>query len=246
MIQLEAPVKPSATLFDSAGRPTLVTGGSNATTAGFSMVDGEEPPISFWTGASLKHLGVNPYGGNMWRVVWSETRYFMFSQHNDGRYMWLPMYQGKKCFMLERWLSAWQFSKCSPETWNLKNKDQGPYPERGVYFGPCWEFEGVPTLGAIESIISLIVQGDQYSEAQKAAAIVQAQERDDALRLNTAKEVILDALPLSATSGKLTNRFYNDAENIPQRLSAQDLAKRTGLPIGKNKVFTSGAERIEP
>lgn len=246
MIQLESPAKPSAYVFDAGGRPITVDGGINATTAGFSLVDGEEPPISFWTGASLKHLGVNPFGGNMWRVVWSETRYFMFSPQNDGKYVWLPMYQGKKCFMLERWLTAWQFSKCSPEAWDLKNKDQGPYPARGVYFGPCWEFEGVPTLGAIESIVNLIVKGDEYSEAEKAAAIVQAQERDDALRLHAAKEVILDALPLSVTSGKLTNRFYEDAADIPQRYSAQDLAKMTGLPIGKNKVFTSGAERIEP
>ncbi len=100
-------------------------------------------------------------------------------------------------------------------------------------------------MGAIESIVALIVQGDQYSDAEKAAAIVQAQERDDALRLNEAKEVILDSLPLSTTSGKLTNRFYEDAENIPQRYSAQDLSKLTGLPVGDGKAFTSGAKRIE-
>lgn len=208
-------------------------------------IEGEDKKPVLWPGGSLAHLGQNPYGENIWRVVWSESRTFMCKGDADSRFNWYPLYRGKKCYILERWLSAWQFCKMGPEMWALKEEQyQGPYPSRGVYYGPCWEFEGYPTLGAIESIVNLIQAGDQYSDEERRQAVLQAQEKEDVLAKAKATEIILDSLPLSVTTGKLSQRFYSDAENIPERLSAQDISKLKGLPVGQGKVFTSGAKRI--
>ena len=196
----------------------------------------ERKPV-LWVGGSLAKFGANPYGENLWRVVWPSSREFLFKPEGETQFRWLPLYAGLKCYILERWLTPWQFAKCGPEVWNLQHSRLGPYPSRGVYFGPCWKFQsGYPALGAVETIINLIRKGEQYSDFERAQAIIQAQQREDVLAQTAAKEVILDSLPLSITSGKLSNRFYADAENVPERYSAQQV----GLPVGSRKAFTAG------
>lgn len=210
-------------------------------------LESPEKTPALWPGGSLASFGQNPFGGNMWRVVWSESRTYAFeAEYHDGfkGFRQIPMYINKKCYILERWLSGYQFAKLREERWNLLHKEQGEYPSRGVYYGPFWEFDGYPTLGAVEAIIGIMTRCDEVTEAEKNAMMIKARETEKILEIQKAKEIILDSLPLSVTSGKLTNRFYQDAEDIPQRLSAQDLQKLTGLPVGKGKVFTSGAERI--
>lgn len=210
-------------------------------------LESPEKTPALWPGGSLASFGLNPFGGNMWRVVWSESRTYMFkAEYGDGfnGFRQIPMYMNKKCYMLERWLSAFQYSKCTEERWNLMHEDQGPYPTRGVYFGPCWEFDGYPTLGAVEAIVGILTRCDEIPEYEKNLMMIKARETEKILEAQRAKEIILDSLPLDVTRGKLTDRFYRDAEDIPQRYSAQDLHKLTGLPIGEGKTFTSGAQRI--
>ena len=217
-------------------------------------IDGDEKKPLLWVGGSLKHRGQNLYIENLWRVVHSSSRNYIYGgRFADGftGYRWIPLYQELDCYLLERWLSAMQYAKCTEEGWNILHRDPmtglnqlGAYPSRGVYFGPCWTFEGYyPTLGAVEKAIDLVIMSDHYSVAEKKAAIVATQEKEEVEMFNQKRDMILDALPLSVTSGKLTNRFYNDAENIPQRYSAQDIQKIKGMPLGANKCFTGGARR---
>jgi|SRR5579863_2788858 len=202
------------------------------------FLDREERKPVLWVGGSLAHLGKNSAGTqNLWRVVWSDSREFMFKAPGAHKFIWIPAYKGLNCYVLEKWLTPYEFDKTTREGWEIKNRmmgDLGPYPEQGTYYGPFWQFDGSPTLGAVEKIVSLIVEGWKYSDAERTAAVVAAHEKDDAVQLGRAKEIILDALPLSVTSGKLTNRFYKDAKKIPERYSAQDV----GLPMGRNKAFT--------
>lgn len=210
-------------------------------------VESEEKTPVLWPGGSLVSFGKNPFGGNLWRVVWSESRTYMFrAEYADGfqGFRQIPLYTGKKCYILERWMSAYQYSKCTEESWNLHHSDQGPYPSKGVYYGPCWEFEGYPTLGAVEAIIGILTRCDEIPEWEKNLMMIKARETEKVMEINRAKEIILDSLPLTVTSGKLTNRFYEDAADLPQRFSAEDIQKMKGLPVGENKAFTSGAKRI--
>lgn len=210
------------------------------------FLDREERKPVLWVGGSLAHLGKNPHGKNvydrnLWRVVWSESREFMFKAIGATKFIWIPMYKNLNCYVLEKWLTPYEFDKTTPEGWEIKNRtmgDLGPYPAQGTYYGPFWEFQDCPTLGAIEKIVGLIVEGYKYSDAQRTEAVIAAAEKEEAIKLNRAKEIILDALPLSVTSGKLSNRFYDDASKRPERYSAQEV----GLPTGENKAFTFGRD----
>lgn len=248
MIFAETNKKPAAApaIVDANGR-TLLGSAPNNESASFALVEGP-PPVTLWPGASLKHLGTTEdEKNNIWRVVWSDTVYYMFRARHDEKYRWLPAYKGTHAYVLERWLTPWQYSKTSREKWEIDNLtmgDLGPYPEKGTYFGPCWIFDGYPTLGAIESIVQLIVQGDQFSEWEKALAIVQAQEKEDALALNSAKEIIMESLPTNVTKGTFLPSAMKRAEDIPEKYSYQDIQKMKGLPMGDNKFFTTGAKRV--
>jgi hypothetical protein len=207
----------------------------------------EKPPVSLWVGASLAHLGKNPYGENLWRVVWSESVYRLFKAADWTTFKWIPSYHGMKCYVLEKWISAWEHSKCGPETWAAMGHaaELGPYPDRGLYFGPKWEFhDGVPTLGAVNQAVMLHVAGDQYSEYEKTLAVIQAAERDDEIDLAQKRDIILEALPTNITNGKFMPSALKRAANIPEKYSAQDILKMKGLPFGEGKAFTSGAKRI--
>lgn len=210
-------------------------------------VDGEPPKPQYWLGGSLAHMGTHGERQEpSWRVVWSDSIRYMFRATNSDTYKWIPSYRGVHAFVLERWLTPYQYDKCTEEGWNLKNKlqgDLGAYPSTGAWFGPCKIFEDVPTIGAVEASIRLILQGDLYTEEQKRQAIIESDQKDESLRIRRCAEKILGTLPLDMTRGKLTNRFYNDAADIPEKYSAQDIARLTGMPLGERKSFTGGARR---
>lgn len=216
-------------------------------------IEGHEKTPAIWPGGSLASHGLNPYGQCVWRVVWSESRNYMFGgRWADGTvgYRWIPLYMKKKCYLLEKWLPPYQYAKCTEEQWKVLHRDPdtglvqlGPYPSQGEYYGPFWEFEGYPTLGAVNAVIDIYTRTDNMPESEKQALVIKAQEqelKEEMGKVEAAKEIILDCLPLSLTTGKLTDRFYRDATDIPERLSAQDVHKLNQLPFGTNKVFTGG------
>lgn len=97
---------------------------------------------------SLKGFGTNPYAEAMWRVVWSESRYYMVGANHveyDGDpatdkmlkirqkdpnvtkrevgYKWLPLYPGKPGWVLELWKSPFAFTGCTPEQYEIQYRD---------------------------------------------------------------------------------------------------------------------------
>lgn len=217
-------------------------------------IENEERTPALWPGGSLASFGQNDYAENIWRVVWSESRSYIFgARFADGfvGYRHIPLYMKKKCYILERWLSAYSFTKCTEERWNRIHRDPdtglnqlGPYPSRGVYYGPCWEFDGYPTLGAVESVIKILTRCDDISDYEKNLMMIKAKETEKIMEVQKAKEIIMDALPLRVTDGLLSSKAMARASDIPERFSAQDIQKLKGLPVGANKAFTSGVQRI--
>lgn len=206
-----------------------------------------------WVGGSLAHLGKNPHGTtpedrNLWRVVWSQSREHMFKAPGAGNFIWIPSYLGYRCYVLEKWCTPYEYDKCTREIWDLRNRtmgDLGPYPSKGVYFGPFWTWDNYPSLGEVETIVSLIDAGrTRYSDAERTRAVIEDTKRQEQVDLQRAKEMILDSLPLDVTRGKLSNRFYNDAENIPENFSAEQVQHAKGLPLGDGKSFTSGSRGV--
>lgn len=100
---------------------------------------------------SLSIFGRNPHGENMWRVVWSESRYYLvgaehttFDESAGGAskdsvlrvrgkdpnqvsrqsgYKWLPLYPGQARWVLELWKSPQGFTGCTPEQYEIQYRD---------------------------------------------------------------------------------------------------------------------------
>jgi len=218
-------------------------------------IEGNEQIPALWPGGSLASFGQTPDGKNIWRVVWSESVNHLFGARWQDTgfvgYRYIPSYKGMKCYVLEKWLTPYQFDKCTEELWNQRHKDPdtgllqlGPYPSKGVYYGPFWDWDGYPTLGAVEAAIGILTKCEDISEHDKQVMLLKAKETDKLMRVNEAKEIIMESLPLSVTTGCFLPSGMKRAEDVPERLSAQDVQKITGLPLGKNKSFTTGTERV--
>lgn len=111
----------------------------------------------------LRLFGANPFGENLWRVVWSDSRKHMvggkwrdhsgkpaddaelLSKGHDPNfvrevteYRWIPLYPGFHGWVIEKWLSALQFCG-TPMSYEMLQLDTStgllplPYPSRGEY-----------------------------------------------------------------------------------------------------------------
>jgi hypothetical protein len=97
---------------------------------------------------SLKRFGTNPYGDAMFRVVWSESRYYLVGGEHVGYdgdpspdrvvkargkdpnvnsrekcYKWLPLYPSVHRWVLECWKSGLAFTGCTPEQYRERYLD---------------------------------------------------------------------------------------------------------------------------
>lgn len=111
-------------------------------------IGGHCPSIQHLPIGSLKLHGENPYGEPLFRVVWSESRYYLVGASHteyDGDpstdavvrarekdpnvsrrmvgYKWLPLYPGQPRWVLEMWKSPLAFTGCSPEQYEINYRD---------------------------------------------------------------------------------------------------------------------------
>jgi hypothetical protein len=112
------------------------------------LIGGHNPTVQHLPIGSLKVFGTNPYGENIFRVVWSESRYYLVGashveydgdpsndavvkarekdpnvlRRTDG-YKWLPLYPGPGRWVLEMWKSAMGFTGCTPEQYEINYRD---------------------------------------------------------------------------------------------------------------------------
>lgn len=111
-------------------------------------IGGHCPTVQQLPIGSLKASGTNPYGEAIFRVVWSESRYYLVGANHreyDGDpvndrtlkargkdpnltrettgYKWLPLYPGRPRWILEMWKSPFGFTGCSKEQWELLYRD---------------------------------------------------------------------------------------------------------------------------
>ena len=113
------------------------------------LIGGHCPTLQQLPIGSLKGFGTNPYGEPIFRVVWSESRYYLVgAKHREydgdpsndkqiklagGRdinltresvgYKWLPLYPGPGRWVLEMWKSPLAFTGCSPEQYEILYRD---------------------------------------------------------------------------------------------------------------------------
>src|SRR5271166_389493 len=100
--------------------------------------------LSYDPVSSLRHwpmpmgrFGHNPYSGNMYRIVFAPSRRHLVcgtwpDGSNHASYVKRYGNLGEQ-WIMERWLPAMEYAKCSKETWDRDFLILGPWPERGEY-----------------------------------------------------------------------------------------------------------------
>ena len=94
---------------------------------------------------SMVKYGLNPYGEPLWRVVYAPSvKKLVGGRFSDG----YVGYRARKayehlgnCWVLEKWLSGWEFTRQHESDYVDSVKDSatgllltGPYPSRGIYY----------------------------------------------------------------------------------------------------------------
>jgi len=117
--------------------------------------------LQHWGGSkeSLSKFGVNPFGENIWRVVYAPSRRSLVRQSKQ-KHIWMRTYpQAGVAWVLEKWKSAFEFAG-SKETWESSGIGVlGDYPTRGEYELAHIFFPSPASIGHVGQMITLIDAG---------------------------------------------------------------------------------------
>lgn len=177
----------------------------------------------------MSRFGQNPYGQNLYRIVYAPSRrYLVVGEWPDGSQcaQWVVKHKGiGDQWIMERWLPAEQYAKCTREQWDQTMLILGPWPARGEY-EHCHTFElSTPTDANIEKLIKLIEASRQvrFQDTLNWHREDAARERESIRK--TAEDMIRNRLP--AFGGRpMSAGKYGRTTKIPTLRTAQEL----GLP----------------
>ncbi len=187
--------------------------------------------LRFWPLESMARYGQNPFGENIWRIVHAPSRRSLV--HGHGRKpKWLVTYpQAGDHWVLEKWLSAYDFTKCTAQTWNQSMTLLGPYPSRGEY-ELCHIFElALPESGNIEKLITWIEAGSKYSMYENMLSMRAEADREGQTGKSYREAVIRNALPAfggAAMSGAGGGRGTKTNFDLPISANMMGLPKKAG------------------
>lgn len=189
---------------------------------------------------NLKRFGVNPFGESLYRIVFKDSRRHLVGKYwpdnGETGYRWVPKYPGvKTAWMLERWNSAWEFTRMSQSEWDRTMTCPisgflllGPYPSRGEY-ELAWEFDLGVAQDSLENVIGAVERGRDRTFQQIRqghAAEYQYEEKDSRVQ---AEVEVRDACTYKGNAALSYGRHGRGTKTAPELRSAEEL----GLPIPK-------------
>ncbi len=187
----------------------------------------------------MARFGQNPYAQNLYRIVFAPSRrYLVYGQWPDGsrKATWLPKYpEVGDSWVLERWLTPFEYARCTPEQWNETLTVLGPYPDRGEY-EICHRFQLTnPTDENITQLIGLIDashkntrrNGGVFDNPENTAACREIAEREQATISNEMQARIENCFP---AYGGVPMAGYGGARGT-KASSVKRTAKEVGLPV---------------
>lgn len=140
----------------------------------------------------MARYGQNQYGDNLYRIVFAPSRrYLVYGEwpNGDRKATWLPKYpEVGDSWILERWLTPFEYARCTAEQWNQELTVLGPYPDRGEY-EICHKFSlAVPQDENITKLVEQIEMshkstrrnGNVFDNPENTVACRQIQEEKDA------------------------------------------------------------------
>jgi hypothetical protein len=164
------------------------------------MIDYDEKTNLVHYPHPMARYGLNPYGENLYRIVWGPSRQQLVCDgYGTARYV--PTYD-ESVWVLEKWISGFQFCGMSPERYNRSDESRvnGPFPERGVYFEVHRFAACAPADANIDKLVSWVNEGNKRTPAEIAAAIRNRYEGEDRDTMRMAKDRLRNCAPAFGTA----------------------------------------------
>ncbi len=196
----------------------------------------------------MGRYGTNPYGDNLYRLIFAPSRrHIVYGEWPDGsqKAQWVRRYpEVGDAWILERWLTPFEYARCTPEEWNRELTILGPYPERGEY-EICHKFNLVnPTDESLPKLIELIEQshkktrrkGNVFDNPENTVKCMENAEREQASISSEMQALIGNVLPAFGASPMSGYGGGRSTKAPPVRLSAQEANLPTmPRPTGERK-----------
>lgn len=181
----------------------------------------------------MRRFGLNPYSEPLYRIVFAPSRRNLAGGVDGQAYRWVSTYRYLgEAWVLERWLPAEEFAKCSREKWDRELLILGPWPERGEYVH-AHTFTCSPTDANIEKLVSWIEEGKKRRFQEHLDACREEYDQDTKERRNKMDAIIRNALPAFGSAPFAGGRGGRGTKTAPLVRSANEL----NLPSGQNKFI---------
>ena len=181
--------------------------------------------------ANLSRFGQNPYGENLYRIVFAPSRrYLVVGEWPDGSNcaQWVPKYKKLgNIWVMEQWVTAEEFAKCSREQWNQNLLILGPWPARGEY-RHCHSFElSGPEDANLDKLVSLLKYSQKTSLYESIMWNREDAARNKASAGITAEDMTRNVLPAFGGRPMSYGRFGRGFKTAKQLLTARE----AGMPV---------------
>lgn len=139
-------------------------------------------------------------------------------------------------WVLEKWLSAYEFTGMTAEQWNKTDIGVlGPYPFRGEYELAHIFYPMPMSLGHIERIISLIDAGKRHSANQNKVAMREGLEKEEADKRKTTHDRLMNCFPAFGSAPMAGYGGARGSKTLPEFART---ANELGLPTSAGHART--------
>jgi hypothetical protein len=205
-------------------------------------------PVQFHPLCRLGNFGTNALGDNLYRVVFAPSRMKLIGgAWADGKteYRFTPLYKAKG-WILERWLSAFEFCGMGPDMWNIQYRDfrsglllEGPYPDRGEY-EMCWDFEETqPTHGYACRVIDMIKAGRLRPHSENMKALKESMAKEEADKDARQFDEIKNSMPTFGAQPFVGQHGKRSFKHRPELVANGKRFGRNPLPTKAGKFITA-------
>jgi hypothetical protein len=179
---------------------------------------------------AMRRFGLTPQSEPLYRIVFAPSRrYLVVGEWPDGSDCahWVVKHKNVgNVWIMERWLPAEQYAKCTREQWDATMLVLGPWPTQGEY-ELCHVFDTAQPCDAnIETLVTWIEAGRNIRfEETRAFHHKQADAELNATR-NQAEDLIRNRLPAYGCRPFVGGRVHRGSKTYQPLKTAEEL----GLP----------------